>query len=221
MYDGILLVDKPIGWTSHDVVAKVRNILKKQAGKKIKVGHTGTLDPMATGLLVLLVGNYCKKAQQFIKLDKTYEARIQLGTVSTTGDSEGDLKRTSEEKPRLEEVKKAIKSFIGENKQTPPTYSAVKVAGKRAYKLAREGKKVEIEPRNITIYDISQLSYKYPDISFMVSVSSGTYIRALAEDIGRKLEVGAYLTDLKRTEVGKFKLDEADPVTDISLDKIQ
>ena len=220
MFDGILLIDKPKDWTSHDVVAKARGILKKQAGQKIKIGHTGTLDPKATGLLVLLTGSYCKKAQEFSKLDKTYEAEIKLGYTSTTGDSEGELKGVSSHKPDIKEVEEAITGFIGKGQQVPPVYSAIKVDGKRAYKLAREGKKVEIEPRNITIYDIDRISYKYPYISFMVSVSSGTYIRSLAEDIGKKLGTGAYLTNLKRTEVGKFKVEDASTPVDVSLDKI-
>lgn len=220
MFDGILLVDKPKGWTSHDVVAKVRGVLKKQAGQKIKIGHTGTLDPRATGLLVLLTGGYCKKAQEFSKLDKTYEAEIKLGYTSTTGDSEGELKRVSSRKPDIKEVEEAITSFIGKGRQVPPAYSAIKVDGERAYKLAREGKKVEIEPRNITIYGIDRISYEYPYISFVVSVSSGTYIRSLAEDIGKKLGTDAYLTELKRTEVGKFKLEDASTPVDVGLDKI-
>lgn len=220
MHNGILLVDKPVEWTSHDVVAKVRNTLKKQASQKIKVGHTGTLDPMATGLLVLLVGSYCKKAQEFSKLDKTYKAKIKLGYTSTTGDSEGKLESVSDHKPSLKEVEKAIESFIGNSQQTPPVYSAVKVDGKRAYKLAREGKSVKLEPRNITIYGINQISYEHPDISFMVSVSSGTYIRSLAEDIGKKLGTGAYLTGLKRTEVGEFKLKKTVSPTESDIDKI-
>lgn len=220
-YDGILLVDKPKGWTSHDVVAKVRNTLKKQTGQKVKVGHTGTLDPMATGLLVLLIGSYCKKAGQFSKLPKTYEAKIKLGYNSSTGDDEGDKQAISDNKPAKSEVIFALSAFIGDIQQTPPAYSAIKINGKRAYKLARQGVEVKIEPRNITIYDISRISYKYPNISFMVNVSSGTYIRSLAEDIGKKLKTGAYLYGLKRTKVGEFDLKDSEGITDINLDKMQ
>ncbi|HEX5797777.1 MAG TPA: tRNA pseudouridine(55) synthase TruB [Candidatus Saccharimonadales bacterium] len=221
MYDGLLLVNKPKGWTSHDAVAKVRNTLKKQAGHKIKVGHTGTLDPLATGLLVLLIGSYCKKAQQFSKLDKTYEAKIKLGYNSSTGDSEGDKQAINDNKPMAGQVKSVLNSFIGDIQQMPPAYSAVKVNGKRAYKLAREGKEVKIEPRTVTIYDINEISYKYPYISFMVNVSSGTYIRSLAEDIGKKLQTGAYLASLNRTKVGKFNLEDSKDPNTINLDKIQ
>ncbi len=220
MHDGILLIDKPKGWTSHDAVAKVRNILKKQAGRKIKVGHTGTLDPMASGLLVLLTGSYTKKAGELSKADKTYKAKIELGFNSSTGDIEGQKIKISDKQPSKNEVEKVIGSFIGKIKQTPPVYSALKIEGKRAYKLAREGKKVKIEPRIITIYDIDHLSYKYPYISFMVSVSSGTYIRSLAEDIGKKLGTGGYLTGLERIKVGDFKIQDAIVPTEVYVDKL-
>lgn len=213
-------MDKPSGWTSHDVVAKVRNTLKSQAGQKVKVGHTGTLDPMATGLLVLVVGKYCKRAQEFSKLDKTYEVKMRLGYNSTTGDSEGDLDEISAVEPPLATVKKTLEDFVGNIQQTPPAYSAVKIGGKRAYKLAREGKDVKIEPRNVTIYDITRVSYKYPHISFMVSVSSGTYIRSLAEDIGKKLGTGAYLTELRRIKVAKFDLKETVSPAEASINKL-
>jgi tRNA pseudouridine55 synthase len=220
-YNGLLLVNKPEGWTSHDVVAKVRNNLKKQAGRKIKVGHAGTLDPLATGLLVLLIGNYCKKAQQFSKLNKAYEANIKLGYNSSTGDSEGNKQAISGNKPTIRQVKSVLSNFIGDIQQTPPVYSAVKIDGKRAYKLARQGKEVKIDPRTVTIYGISRISYEYPYISFMVNVSSGTYIRSLAEDIGKELKTGAYLASLKRTKVGEFTLKNSQDPNKINLDKIQ
>lgn len=218
-FDGILLIDKPKGWTSHDVVAKVRNNLKKQAGERIKVGHTGTLDPLATGLLVLVVGSYTKRAIEFSKLDKTYEVTMKLGETSSTGDEEGEISKISDKKPDEAEVNKALGSFIGEISQTPPAFSAIKVKGKRAYKLARAGKKVELVQRQVTIYDIFEVDYKYPFISFMVKVSSGTYIRSLTEDIGEKLGVGAYMAELRRIEVGSFKLAQSVDVTDVSIDK--
>lgn len=221
MYNGVLLVDKPKGWTSHDVVAKIRNNLKKQSGQKIKVGHTGTLDPMADGLLVLVIGTYTKRAGEFSRLDKTYEAKIKLGYTSTTGDSEGAINEVSSRQPSPEEVKTTLRSFLGQSLQTPPAYSAVKVNGERAYKLARKGKEVQIQPKDITIYDISKITYKYPNISFVIRVSSGTYIRSIAEDIGKKLKTGGYLTDLKRTNIDNFKLEDAILPTDINLDKIK
>lgn len=205
--DGILLVDKPADWTSHDVVAKVRSIIRVGTGQKVKVGHTGTLDPMATGLLVLVLGSYTKKAPQYSKLDKTYEAELTLGFTSTTGDSEGEKHKISDKKPGADEVKEVLKGFIGQINQTPPVYSAIKVDGQRAYKMARQGKEVKLEPRRVTVYRLEVTEYKYPKLNVVAEVSSGTYIRALAGDIGQKLGTGAYLSALRRTEVGKFKLE--------------
>jgi tRNA pseudouridine55 synthase len=220
MYDGILLVDKPKGWTSHDVVAKVRNILSKEAGKKIKVGHTGTLDPMATGLLVLVVGSYTKRAAEFSKLDKTYEATIRLGETSTTGDAEGEKSFVSDKKPDETSVKNVINYFLGTHKQMPPAYSAIKIGGQKAYNLARKGKDVKLEPREIKIYEITDVKYDYPYVSFSAKVSSGTYIRSLAQDIGEKLGTGAHLTELKRTYVSNFSLQNAIPSPEVNIDKI-
>jgi tRNA pseudouridine55 synthase len=218
--DGLLLIDKPLGWTSHDVVAKVRNILKNEAGKKIKVGHTGTLDPLASGLMILVVGSYCKRASEFSKLDKTYEATVKLGQTSSTGDAEGEKVNVSDAKPTETEVKHTLSSFVGEIEQTPSIYSAIKVDGKRAYKLAREGKEVKIEPRKVTIHSLELTNYSYPKLSFCTSVSSGTYIRTLGEDIGKRLRTGAYLSDLRRTEVGGFSLVDSINPAEISIDKI-
>ncbi len=226
--DGIILVDKPTGWTSHDVVAKVRSILKQKTGQKIKVGHTGTLDPAATGLLLILIGSYTKRAGEFSKLDKTYEAELTLGKVSTTGDSEGEISRqkTVDGRPGKEEVEKALKSFVGEIQQTPPAFSAIKVSGQRAYKLARRGQEVELQPRKTTVYCLQSTDYRYPKLWLTARVSSGTYIRSLAEDIGQKLGTGAYLSALRRTQIGDFmvknalKIDDLTPLaTGLSLQK--
>lgn len=219
--DGILLVDKPKGWTSHDVVAKVRNILKKEAGQKVKVGHTGTLDPMATGLLILVVGSYTKRASEFSKLDKTYEATIRLGETSTTGDAEGEISTVSNKKPDETSIKNAIAFYIDTYEQMPPAYSAIKIGGQKAYDLARKGKEVKLEPRKVKIYEITDVKYDYPYVSFTAKVSSGTYIRSLAQDIGEKLGTGAYLTELKRTKVGNFSLAEAVLPIDTTIDNIQ
>lgn len=220
MNDGLLLIDKPKGWTSHDVVAKVRNILRKEANKKIKVGHTGTLDPLATGLMILVVGSYCKRASEFSKLDKAYEATIKLGQTSSTGDAEGEKENISNKQPTRKEIENTLAGFIGEIEQIPPIYSAIKVDGKRAYKLAREGKRVELEPRKVKIYSIELTDYLYPQLKLTVKVSSGTYIRSLAKDIGEELSTGAYLTDLYRTVVGDFSIQQAIPPPDASIDKI-
>lgn len=205
--NGILLINKPKGWTSHDIVAKVRGVLKKELGvKKVKVGHAGTLDPLATGLLIILVGNYCKRANEFLKLDKTYEIEIMLGQTSTTDDGEGEKTHISDSRPTDKQVKEALNLFIGAIKQVPPQFSAIKVGGKRAYHQARSGKKVDLEPRSVTIHSINNIEYEYPHIRFSVDVSSGTYIRSLARDIGRKLGTGAYMSNLKRTKIDKYLL---------------
>lgn len=218
--DGLLLVDKPSGWTSFDVVAKVRATLKHSGIPKPKVGHTGTLDPLATGLLVLVLGNYCKRAQEFSKLDKTYEVTMKLGETSTTGDGEGDRQVASTQVPSAKEVEAALQGFTGEIMQTPPIYSAVKVGGQRAYKLARAGKEVKLEPRKVTIYDINMSGYSYPDVQFTATVSSGTYIRSLVEDIGQNLGTGAYMSALRRTEVGEFDLKNALTIDELTAEAI-
>lgn len=218
--DGLLLIDKPKGWTSFDVVAKVRGLLRQSGVIKPKVGHTGTLDPMATGLLVLTLGSYCKRAQEFSKLDKTYEVTMKLGETSTTGDEEGKKTKVSDDQPSLTDVKAALQIFVGHIEQTPPIYSAIKVNGQRAYKLARQGKEVALEPRKVVIHSLRLTNYAYPTVSFTAKVSSGTYIRSLVGDIGKQLKTGAYMTDLIRTEVGQFQLNEAkgvDGLTDIDL----
>jgi len=218
--DGILLVDKPSGWTSHDVVAKVRGILKREAGEKIKLGHTGTLDPLATGLMVLVAGSYCKRASEFAKLDKTYEVNMKLGQVSTTGDEEGKKSKVSNKKPSKQEIIFATLAFVGDIEQKPPVHSAIKVRGKRAYQLAREGKEVKLEPRKVTIKGINLTKYEYPEVRFDTEVSSGTYIRSLVEDMGGRLGTGAYTTKLRRTSVGEFALSHANKMDEINIDKI-
>jgi tRNA pseudouridine55 synthase len=219
--DGYLLIDKPAGWTSHDVVAKVRNILKTQAGHKVKVGHTGTLDPFATGLLILMVGSYTKRAAEFSKMDKTYEAVITLGSISTTGDPEGEITKSSDKKPTSEQIRKALEEFTGEIEQTPHKFSAMKIDGQRAYKLAREGKEVKLEPRKVTIYSIKDVEYSYPKLKFTSEVSSGTYIRSLVEDIGENLGSGAYLSTLRRLKVGNYQANNATLISNLELMKLQ
>jgi tRNA pseudouridine55 synthase len=150
--DGILLIDKPAGWTSFDVVARVRGQIKRITGlKRPKVGHTGTLDPLATGLLIIVCGQYCKRAQEFSKLDKVYEVTMKLGQTSSTGDEEGEKTVVSDEAPSKEALEAALGAFTGEIMQKPPIYSAIKINGQRAYKLARAGKEVNIEPRPVIL----------------------------------------------------------------------
>ncbi len=208
--NGVILVDKPKGWTSFDVVAKIRGLIKQTTGlKRPKVGHAGTLDPLATGLLIVLVGDECKNQDKYMKLDKTYEVQLKLGETSTTDDAEGEISKISDKIPTKEEGINTIESFIGEIKQVPPIYSAIKVDGKRAYKLAREGSKPEMKPRLVTIHSITNIEYKYPYVSFTTFVSSGTYIRSLVRDIGKELGVGAYMTALRRTQIGNNSVDSA------------
>jgi len=205
----LLLVDKPVGWSSFKAVAVVRRLLSQQLGHKAKVGHAGTLDPFATGLLILLTGKACKEAGTFLKLDKSYEVTAILGQESTTGDPEGELHTTSTAEPTEEELRVVLPQFIGQIKQTPPMYSAIKIGGVRAYQLARKGKEVKIEPRQITIHSIELQRYAYPELKFVCHVSSGTYIRSLVEDIGKALGTGAYTAALRRTTIGEYHIEDA------------
>jgi tRNA pseudouridine55 synthase len=223
--EGILLVDKPAGWTSFDVVNYVRRIVATHEGKKpknCKVGHTGTLDPFATGLLVLLIGkNYTRRAGELSKLDKTYEVTMELGKTSSTGDPEGVLTAVSDTAPDLEAVQGAVEQFRGQIEQVPPAYSAIKVNGQRAYKLARAGKEVVIEPRTVTINRLEVVSYTYPYVKLVADVSSGTYIRTLVEDIGTVLGTGAYTCELRRTKIGSDSIGRAMAVESLDIEAIQ
>lgn len=202
--NGLLLVNKPAGITSFDCIRKLR----RTTGVK-KIGHAGTLDPAATGLMLLLFGSACKQAQQFSKLDKTYIAQIELGKNSTTGDREGELTDVNNREPDKEEIERTLKLFMGEITQTPSKYSAIKIDGQEAYKRARRGEEVVMPSRQVKINSIDLLSYKYPYLEISADVSSGTYIRSLAEDIGIELGTGAYLTALERTSVGEYDLKDA------------
>lgn len=215
--DEIVIIDKPAGMTSFGVVARLRRVLSKEAGKKVKVGHTGTLDPFATGLMILLTGKRCRDAGDFSKLDKWYEAEITLGKRSSTGDPEGEIFEVSDKHPEKEEVEMSINKFIGEITQTPPMFSAIKINGRRAYDLARKGETIEMPSRQVTIYQIDLISYDYPILKIRAHVSSGTYIRSLAEDIGNTLEVGAYCSNLRRIRVGKYDITEAKTLSDFGI----
>jgi len=222
---GALLVDKPKTWTSFDVVNYVRRMVAVAEGKKpknTKVGHIGTLDPLATGLLVLLVGKeYTRKAMELTKLDKTYEVTLKLGETSTTGDDEGTKTAVSHTIPTGEAVLEALVTFTGEIMQTPPAFSAIKVDGKRAYDLAREGKEVKLQARPVTIYGLKLTKYEYPFVEFTAEVSSGTYIRSLAEDLGNTLGTGAYMSDLRRTRIANFNISNAVEVDGLTVKIVQ
>lgn len=218
MTDGILLIDKPAGMTSFGVVARVRRVLTRAADKKVKVGHTGTLDPFATGLMILVVGKECKNAGNYSKLDKVYEATIRLGETSSTGDPEGEVTSVSNRQPSREEVEQVLQQFQGDITQRPPIFSAIKINGQRAYKLARGGQEVEIPERTVTIHSLDLLDYTYPELKIRTHVSSGTYIRSLAADIGAALGVGAYCTRLRRTHIADWNVHDAQTLADLGVD---
>jgi tRNA pseudouridine55 synthase len=227
--DETLYIDKPADMTSFGVVARVRRVLTDEVRRslgpdeprraKVKVGHTGTLDPFATGLMILLIGKGTKRSDEFLKLDKVYEATIRLGQVSSTGDSEGEVTDVSSREPTSSEIQAALEQFTGEIQQIPPMYSAIKIGGQRAYKLARMGETVEMPTRTVHIYSLELVDYSYPELRIRTHVSSGTYIRTLAEDIGRTLEVGAYCTALRRTRIGTIDISEAQPLDDFMKSK--
>jgi tRNA pseudouridine55 synthase len=210
--DSVLLIDKPAGVTSFGVVARVRRRLSEALGRKAKVGHTGTLDPFATGLMIIVTGKECRNAGQYSKLDKVYEATVRLGQTSSTGDPEGDLTMISDRVPERSEIESVLKRFVGDITQRPPVYSAIKIGGQRAYKLAREGKSIEMPERIVTIFSLELLDYAYPDVVVRAHVSSGTYIRTLAEDIGGALETGAYCSQLRRTRIADWSVEDAVPI---------
>lgn len=211
---GFLLIDKQKGWTSHDVVAKMRGI----TGIK-KIGHAGTLDPAATGLLILGLGRATKELASIIGLDKEYEAKIELGTTTDTYDSEGKILAESDVSSVDEEkIKEVLAGFVGPQDQTPPMYSAKKVNGQKLYELARKGVEIKREPHQIEIYEIELLDSKLPCVDIRVKCSSGTYIRSLAYDLGQRLGVGAYLKELQRTQIGDISLKEALQIDELNKD---
>lgn len=206
--DGILVINKPKGLTSNDIVKKVKKILNT------KVGHTGTLDPNATGVLPLLLGNATKISKYLINHDKEYEAVIKLGVKTTTADVEGEIieeKEVNKEKLKKENIEKVLESFVGKQQQIPPIYSAIKVNGKKLYEYARQGKEVEIKARDIEIYDIKLLKIdsENNELTINVKCSKGTYIRSLCEDIAAKLETVGYMKELNRIQVGEFNIKDS------------
>ena len=221
--DGILIVDKPAGITSHDVVARCRRILRTK-----RIGHTGTLDPFATGVIVVLVGKATRLAQFLDKDAKSYEAVVRLGFATDTGDRTGELRITNDELRTIpdelndisiEKIETVLRDFRGEIWQTPPMYSAKKIAGKKLYELARQGIEIEREAVKVTNYELRITNYglhkntfegvETVDFGLFVTCSAGTYIRVLAEDIGRKLNVGAHLAELRRVKAGNFSIERA------------
>lgn len=220
--NGIIIIDKPINCTSHDIVYKIKKIFNE------KVGHTGTLDPLATGVLPILVGKATHCSKYLIDHDKTYQAEIKLGQKTETGDAEGKIileKEIPSDSFSKENIVKILESFLGEVEQFPPIYSAIKVKGKKLYEYARNGEKVEIEPRRIKIYSIKllEIDKNQGTVSFEVSCSKGTYIRSLCEDIAERLGTVGYMSNLRRIKVGRFSLKDSISLEDLekNIDNVE
>lgn len=212
--NGIIIINKPKGCTSHDIVYKVKKMFNE------KVGHTGTLDPMAEGVLPILIGKGTLLSKYLINHDKKYIVKLQLGIKTDTADSEGKIIEEQQVDTELlneKNIIKVLKSFIGKQEQIPPIYSAIKVNGKKLYEYARKGQEVELQPRQIEIYDVNLIKYSVEDkqIEFEVFCGKGTYIRSLCEDIAEKFDTVGYMKELKRTQVGDFKIDDSITIDDL------
>lgn len=213
--NGIIIINKPKGCTSHDIVYKIKKIFNE------KVGHTGTLDPMAEGVLLILIGKGTLLSKYLINHDKKYIVKLQLGTKTDTADSEGKIIEECAVNNQLlnkENIEKVLKNFIGKQEQIPPIYSAIKVNGKKLYEYARKGQEIELKPRQIEIYDIKLIQYSVEEkqIEFEVFCGKGTYIRSLCEDIAKKFETVGYMKNLKRVQVGDFKIEDS-----ITIDELE
>ena len=217
MIDGLVLIDKPKDWTSHDIVNHVRKIFGTR-----RVGHAGTLDPFATGLLILGINKATKRLTELVGIEKTYTATAYLGANSTTDDPEGTVTHHNvSNPPSLEQLEQVLAHFRGGYDQTAPIFSAKKVQGKKLYELARAGKTeadVVLPIKHVLIPRLEIISYTWPELVFETTCSSGTYIRALARDIGKDLGTGAYLTELRRTHAGPYTIDQATPIADLTAE---
>jgi tRNA pseudouridine55 synthase len=210
--EGVLLVDKPTDHTSHDVIARLRGILKMR-----RIGHAGTLDPMATGVLVVLLGKATKASQYLMSLDKEYTGTIKLGSVTNTQDAEGEVLETRPVPPLTEaDVKATMATFVGDQYQLPPMFSAIKIDGVPLYKQARKGEEVEREPRFIRVSSFDMTRFVSPEIDFVLRCTKGTYVRTVAHDLGQKIGCGAHLSSLRRTATGKFTVDQC-----LTIEQIQ
>jgi tRNA pseudouridine55 synthase len=215
--DGVmLLIDKPLEWTSFDVVKKIRSRLQHGLNiKKLKVGHAGTLDPLASGLVVICTGKATKKIEQLMGHEKCYEAKIKFGATTPSFDLETDVDQEyPAEHITAIRVEKALEMFLGEQSQIPPHFSAVKVNGRRAYQMARNGEKFEIKSRNVVFYELSLLKFNNCEAHIYIKCSKGTYIRAFARDLGLALESGAHVTKLRRTAIGSLNVEHAMSIED-------
>jgi tRNA pseudouridine55 synthase len=215
MNPGFLLIDKPEGPTSHDIVDQLRRILDLR-----RIGHAGTLDPFASGLLILGIGKATRLLEYIGKLDKTYSFELILGSTSDTYDRTGNIQPETDSIPpehlNINFIRDVLKEYTGEQKQAPPLFSAIKYQGKKLYEYARKGEKIEIQPRNVVVYSLSLLSYQYPRIFLEAHVSKGTYIRSLGHEIGKRLGTGAYVQTLRRTAIGALEVSDA-----VSLEEIK
>jgi tRNA pseudouridine55 synthase len=215
--EGVIFVNKPQGITSHDVVDVVRKKLKTK-----KVGHAGTLDPLAEGLLIILVGKYTKAFLKFANFDKEYLGILKLGEVTTTGDSQGKVVKTCDyQKISENQIRTAFSFFKGDIEQIPPMVSALRVKGKRLYNLARQGITIERKPRKIKVYSLDILKMNPPLVEFQIKCSKGTYIRKIAEDIGERLGCGAHVTKILRLSIGNFSLEKAVELNELNESHLQ
>jgi len=214
----ILLIDKPYGWTSFNVVSKVKSLVRRRTGvKKIKVGHAGTLDPLATGLLVICIGKATKQVESYLKDDKEYVATFRLGQTTPSFDMETQMdKEYPIDHITNKMVDDVLSGFLGEQEQIPPLFSAKSIQGKRAYKFARQGVEMELAPVKIKIHELELIKFELPSVTLRIKCSKGTYIRSLARDFGKALGSGAYLSDLRRIGSGEFNISNA-----IELQKIE
>lgn len=211
-YDGVLIVDKPMDHTSHDVVARLRRKFNMK-----KIGHAGTLDPMATGVLIMLLGKATRASQFLMSLDKEYEGTVELGKVTNTQDAEGEVMETRPVPPLTEaEVRAAMQTFVGDQYQMPPMFSAIKIDGVALHKLARKGEEVEREPRFIRVHSFELTRFELPRFDFRVRCTKGTYVRTLAHDLGAKLGCGGHLAALRRTATDKFHVSQG-----LTIDQIE
>ena len=216
--DGILVINKEKGYTSHDIVAKLRKKLNIS-----KIGHTGTLDPNATGVLPILIGKGTKFSKYLINHDKIYEVELELGIKTSTADIEGEVieEKDVDRKYVKQNLEKTLKSFVGKQEQIPPIYSAIKKNGKKLYEYARNGENIEIEPRKIEIYSIELINYEDKYIKFIVSCSKGTYIRTLCEDIAKKLNTIGFMKNLNRLRVGEFEIKDSIKIDDLNVENVK
>lgn len=211
-FEGILLVDKPSGITSHDIVDRLRRKLKMK-----KIGHAGTLDPLATGLMIMLIGKATKVSQFLISLDKSYEGEFRLGIETNSQDSDGEVvsEKSIPEDLTKEKLAETMKTFLGDQYQTPPMFSAKKIDGVPLYKMARKGKVVEREPRFIRINELNLINWTVPTGSFFMSCSKGTYVRTVLHDLGNKIGCGGHMSALRRTQIDQFSIEDSRPLEEI------